>query len=374
MRDVFITGSGLFTPSLEITNEELVNSFNEYVEAFNQKHKKDIAKGKMEALQPSSAEFIKKASGIESRYVIEKDGILDIDTMHPVIAERKDDEISLQAEMAVKASLDAMESANISSEDIDAVICACSNMQRPYPAMAIEIQNELGIKGFAYDLNVACSSATFAIKAAESLIKSEACNNVLVVNPEICTAHLNFRDRDSHFIFGDVATALILESSSERQAKVGYKIVSSKLETMFSNNIRNNGGFMNRLTEGASDKQDKLFYQEGRKVFKEVTVEVLALLKQQLEEQCLNAKQFKRLWLHQANLNMNRLIASRFMGEDVGEDIAPVILDKYANTASAGSVIVFHQYRDGLNTGDLGLLCSFGAGYSIGSVILEKVG
>jgi beta-ketodecanoyl-[acyl-carrier-protein] synthase len=80
----------------------------------------------------------------------------------------------------------------------------------------------------------------------------------------------------------------------------------------------------------------------------------------------------KRLWLHQANLNMNQLIARRVLGRDPSVDEAPVILDRYANTSSAGSVIAFHLHHADLESGERGVLCSFGAGYSIGSVILER--
>ena len=80
----------------------------------------------------------------------------------------------------------------------------------------------------------------------------------------------------------------------------------------------------------------------------------------------------KRFWLHQANLGMNKLIAKKLLGRDPEPEEAPVILDEYANTSSAGSVIAFHKHRDGIAVGDLGVLCSFGAGYSVGSVLLRK--
>jgi len=78
------------------------------------------------------------------------------------------------------------------------------------------------------------------------------------------------------------------------------------------------------------------------------------------------------MWLHQANLGMNQLIAKTVLGRAPEEDEAPVILDEYANTSSAGSVIAFHKFNQDLKEGSLGMLCSFGAGYSIGSAILEK--
>ena len=120
-------------------------------------------------------------------------------------------------------------------------------------------------------------------------------------------------------------------------------------------------------------KPDKLFVQEGRKVFKEVVPLVAELILAHLKELGLEPAALKRLWLHQANANMNELIARRVLGRDPSPEEAPIILDTYANTSSAGSVIAFHKHREGLRKGDLALLCSFGAGYSAGSVILEKL-
>jgi beta-ketodecanoyl-[acyl-carrier-protein] synthase len=79
-----------------------------------------------------------------------------------------------------------------------------------------------------------------------------------------------------------------------------------------------------------------------------------------------------RFWLHQANLSMNQLISRTILGRDAEPLEAPVILDTYANTSSAGSVIAFHKHQDDLPAGSLGVLSSFGAGYSIGSVILRR--
>ncbi|HEY6132324.1 MAG TPA: 3-oxoacyl-[acyl-carrier-protein] synthase III C-terminal domain-containing protein, partial [Halioglobus sp.] len=107
--------------------------------------------------------------------------------------------------------------------------------------------------------------------------------------------------------------------------------------------------------------------------FKEVCPAVAAQISNQLESLGIAPGQIKRLWLHQANLSMNELISRRVLGRDPGPDEAPTILDEYANTSSAGSIIAFHKYRNDLQSGDLGILCSFGAGYSIGSVILKKV-
>ncbi len=370
--NVVISGTGLYTPANSISNDELVESFNTYVHRFNSENAAAIEAGEIQPLPESSSAFIEKASGIKSRYVTDKAGILDPERMVPRIPERSNDEWSILCEMSVKAAEEALARAGKTAADIDGVIVACSNLQRAYPAVAIEVQAALGIKGFGFDMNVACSSATFGIQNAVNSIKLGQARAILMVNPEICTGHMNFRDRDSHFIFGDACTAVIIEREDLATSAQQWDVISTKLVTEFSNNIRNNFGFLNRAAEEHMNDPDKLFIQEGRKVFKEVCPMVAELIGEHLAENDIVVESVKRFWLHQANLNMNHLIVRRLLGRDATEEEAPVILDTYANTSSAGSVIAFHKHQDDLPSGSLGVLSSFGAGYSIGSVILRK--
>ncbi|MCK5747838.1 MAG: beta-ketoacyl-ACP synthase III [Oricola sp.] len=371
--DVRIVATGLYTPPHSISNDELVAAFNAYVEKFNSDNAARIEAGELEPLQPSSSEFIEKASGIKARYVVEKEGVLDIARMAPRIAARPNEELSLLAEMAVAAARDAMRAADLGQDDIDGVICAASNMQRAYPAIAVEIQNALGIEGFAFDMNVACASAATGIETGLGLIRAGS-RRILMVNPEICSAHLNFRNRDCHFIFGDVATAVILERSQGEPSGEAWDILGTRLKTKFSNNIRNNNGFLRRTREGhMEDRRDMLFRQEGRKVFKQVVPIVTELILGHLADNDLKAGDLSRLWLHQANKGMNDLIGARVLGREPAPGEQPNILQDYANTSSAGSIIAFSKFSSDLQRGDLGVICSFGAGYSAGSVILRKI-
>ncbi len=373
MIKVAISGTGLFVPSQTITNDELVESFNAYVAKFNEEHAAEIASGELQPLQPSNSAFIESASGIKQRYVMEKEGILNPDRLHPYFKERPNSELSMMAEIAVDAGRKAMDDAGLTAADIDAVICSASNMQRAYPAMAIEIQEALGIEGFGYDMNVACSSATFGIEQAVNAVRSGTARAVLMVNPEITSGHQAWLDRDCHFIFGDVCTAVIVQRLED--AKPGsWEVLGTKLATKFSNNIRNNFGFLNRSEDANPNARDKLFIQEGRKVFKEVCPMAAEHMSTHLQSLGLSsATDVRRYWLHQANLAMNQLIAKKLLGSsEFTADKAPVILDEFANTASAGSVIAFHRHKDDLGSGDMGVICSFGAGYSIGSVVVRK--
>jgi len=372
-RGIVISGTGLWTPPDAISNEELVQALNTHAEKFNRENADAIESGQVQAKPYSSAEFIEKASGIKNRYVISKEGILDPERMRPYLPERADEELCLQAEMGLKAAKLALEKANKKPEDIDAVIVGASYLQRAYPAIAIEIQGELGIDGFAFDMEVACSSATFALQRAVDAISSGSAKAVLVINPELASPQVDFTDRDSHFIFGDVAVATVVERKDNCNADTAWEILGTKAKTVFSNNIRSNVSYTSRAADVDPFGEGKLFRQNGRKVFKEVCPMAAAHLENQVQELGFEPNAIDRWWLHQANINMNQLIAKKLMGDDATPERAPIVLDQYANTGCAGSVIAFNLNSDDLDVGSKGVICSFGAGYSIGSLALEKV-
>ena len=366
-----IAATGLFTPEQSISNAELVTAYNAWAERWNADHAAEIQEGDVEALTPSSEAFIEKASGIRSRFVLDKAGILDPSRMAPNIPERGNDELSVMAEMAVAAARQAIAAWGKPISEIGAVLCAASNMPRPYPALAVEIQQALGIEGFGFDMNVACSSATFGIKTATDFIGSGSVKAVLMINPEVCSAHLNFTDRDSHFIFGDVCTAVIVEAA-DQAGPGGWDVLGTRLKTVFSNNIRNNFGFLNNAAPEGIGAPDKLFIQQGRKVFKDVVPMVADMIVDHAGDLGLDPQGLKRLWLHQANINMNSMIGRRVLGRDPTPEENVIILDDYANTSSAGSIIAFHLHQGDMEPGETGLICSFGAGYSAGTVFVRK--
>jgi len=370
--DVAITGTGLFTPPESIDNAELVASLAESALKWNAEHAEEIARGEAVERPLPDEEFIVKASGITSRYVMEKSGVLDPARMRPRLEQRSEDELGIQAEMSLPAIREALAQAGRTDADVDAVIVGCSNLQRAYPAVAIEIQDALGADGWGYDMNVACSSATFSIQAAVDALRNGSADCVVVVNPEITSGHNNFELRDFHFIFGDACTALVLERSEDAVAPSAWTVLGTKLATKFSNNIRNDFGFLNDSEVGERDPHELVFRQNGQQVFREVCPMVATHITDHLAALDLDSGAVRRFWLHQANLKMNQLIAKGVLGRVPTDDEAPVILDEFANTSSAGSVIAFHRHRHDLATGDVGVICSFGAGYSVGSVVVQR--
>jgi beta-ketodecanoyl-[acyl-carrier-protein] synthase len=148
--------------------------------------------------------------------------------------------------------------------------------------------------------------------------------------------------------------------------------MGTRLKTVFSNNIRNNFGFLNNAAPEGIGTPDKLFVQQGRKVFKDIVPMVSEMILEHATELGVDRAKLKRLWLHQANINMNELIAKRVLGRDASAEENVVVIDTYANTSSAGSIIAFHLHHDGFTEGEIGLICSFGAGYSAGTVFVRK--
>jgi beta-ketodecanoyl-[acyl-carrier-protein] synthase len=374
---IVISGTGLFTPPHAISNEELVRAHSAYVDKFNAENAGAIARGEVAEQQHSSVEFIEKVSGIKQRYAMFKGGILDVDRMMPVVPRRAKEELSISAEMAVAAATEALARAGKKPEEVDLVICGASTSERPWPAVGIEIQQALGCGGYAFDMSVACSTATFAISMAIDALIAGTATCALVVSPEFFTPQLNFRDRDSHFIFGDVATAVVLERKETASGEQLFQILDRQLTTSFSNNIRTDLSYLTRaeadLTLERFFEPDQWFVQEGRKVFKELLPMVVNLVKQQLEDYGIESSDIERMWLHQANINMNQFAAQKLLGRKALPHEAPNVLEEYGNTVSAGAIVAFHKFHEDLSAGDKGLICSFGAGYSVGSLLLEKL-
>lgn len=370
---IVISGTGLWVPEFSITNEELVASYNEYVDHYNEKNAELIEKGKLAAKAYSSVQFIVKASGIKSRYIYQKKGVLNLERMRPDIPKRPNDALSDQAEMAIHAAKQAMERAGKQAEDIDAVIVSCAYTQRSYPAIAIEVQQALGINGFGFDMLVACSAATFGLHRAYEMVKAGTAKCVLAINPELTSPQINYKDRDSHFIFGDVSVATIVEPEETCQSTNAFEILSTKAFTQYSNNIRSNFGYVLNANDADPLDVDQYFSQNGRTVYKEVCPLAAQHIGDHLSALSLKNEDVKRWWLHQANINMNQLICKLLLGRQPSATEAPIVLDEFANTASAGSMIAFHKYHKDLEKGDYGLICSFGAGYSIGSLVVQKL-
>jgi len=373
MKRVVISGIGAEIPAASISNDELVAVFNSWVERENAGR---VTRGE-EPLPGSTSAFIEHASGIRARRLLYPEGVLDIDRMAPIVPERSDDAISIQAEFGAASAVKALQHAGVAPEDVDMVICASSHLQRMYPAIGIEIQHALGASGSAFDLSLGCSSAAGGLHAAFNLVRSGAQKRVLVCTPEIITGHLNYRDRQTHFIFGDASVSLlveVLEEGDERDG--GFEVLDTRMWTQFSSNIRSNFGYLARLHQGhpgVVDMEGLMITQLGNKVFKDVTHAGHEFIIDFLRDNGRTTDDIRRFWLHQANARMNGMILRLALGHDADHDRAPIILGELGNTAAAGAILALEMNHRDMKSGDYGLICAFGAGYSIGGALLRKM-
>jgi beta-ketodecanoyl-[acyl-carrier-protein] synthase len=373
MKRVVISGIGAEIPAASISNDELVATFNAWVDKENVERQK---RGQ-DPLAGSTSSFIEHASGIRARRVLYPEGVLDVDRMASVMPERPDNETSIQAEFGAASARKALDYAGVAPAEVDMVICATSHLQRMYPAIGIEIQQALGTSGAALDLSLGCSSAAGGLHTAFNLVRAGAQKKVLVCTPEVITGHLNYRDRQTHFIFGDASVSVLVEALEEGEERPGrFEVLDTRLWTQFSSNIRSNFGFLARLHQAnphVLDMEGMMITQLGNKVFKEVTHAGHEFIIDFLSDNGRTTDDIRRFWLHQANARMNGMILRMALGHDADHDRAPIILGELGNTAAAGAFVALEMNHRDMQSGDYGLICAFGAGYSIGGALLRMM-
>lgn len=376
MGGVILSGTGVFTPPDAVSNDMLVDSYNEHSELWNKENAAAIEAGELEKRELSSSAFIEKASGVKNRYLMDGKGPTEVGRMYPHLSKYAPESnmgTPAQVKMAYEAALGALEEAGLSGEDIDMVIISASVWERFVPSMATELQQLLGAKGFAFDMSMACSSATFGMSTAMDAIKSGMATKALVVTAEYLSPLMNYEERDGHFIFGDAAVAMVLEREGETKSKSAFRINSRQLKTEFSTNIQAGFGSRALIEREKIGDASQRFIQHGRTVFRELLPMVIDLIRSHLDDIGKSVDDFKRFWLHQANINMNVFATKKLLGRDPNQEDAPIILDEYANTAGAGCMIAFHMHKADFKEGDLGMICSFGASYSIGCFEVERL-
>ena len=278
--------------------------------------------------------------------------------MTPRIPPRGDDEVSVEAEFGVASARKALDHAGLTGADIDMVICAASHQQRPYPALAIEIQKELGARrrGLRHEPRLlvggggaACGVQPGAHRRAEARADRDAGDHHRASQfPRPADAfHLRRRlDLDGGRGAG-----------GGREPAGQLEIVDTRSWTQFSNNIRTNFGFLLRAGQedtSVIEMEGNMIKQVGNKVFKEVTVAGHRFIVEFLAEHGLTPDDIRRFWLHQANARMNAMILKLAFGHEVDHDRAPMVLERLGNTAAAGAIIALSENHDDMQPGDLG--------------------
>jgi beta-ketodecanoyl-[acyl-carrier-protein] synthase len=291
------------------------------------------------------------------------------------------------SDLGAKAAEQAIANAGIAATDIEMIICGTSSPDGIYPATAVEIQGKIGAQNaYAFDLLAACSSFAFGLQIARGMIGSGIHRRVLVVSPEYFTAGVNYADPESAFFFGDGAAAAVIEPAGDLGGRSGFQIVDTRAFSIPSRSIRtglggtrpfvagatrNNGRTDAEIEFGAPD--DPYFYQEGRRVFRDVVPTVANETLMFLEQNGLVAADVERFWFHQPSALFLGAIAKRLLDVKADDERVVIGYDRFGNTSSSGAPMCMAR-DEHLQPGQYGCMSVFGAGYSIGLALVRALG
>ncbi len=285
------------------------------------------------------------------------------------IRERRMMENGATSDMAIKAIEDLFATKKINPEEIDVIIVATVTPDMFFPATACIVQEKIGAtKAWGFDLSAACSGFLFALQTGASFIESGNYKKVIVVGSDKMTAITDYTDRNNCILFGDAASAVLLEPTED----LNYGIKDSLLfidgsgkESLYMKG----GGSLNPPSHETVNNKMHYIYQDGKAVFKVAVKGMADISFEIMKKNGLKSEDVAYLVPHQANLRIIDATADR-MG--IHKDKVMINIDKYGNTTAATIPLCLTEYyRDGkVKKGDNLILSAFGAGYTWGAMYL----
>ena len=285
------------------------------------------------------------------------------------IKERRILETGATSDLASNAALDLIKAHDVDPEEIDVIIIATVTPDMLFPATACLVQEKIGAKKtWGFDLSAACSGFLFAFQIGCSLVESGQFKKVLVIGADKMSSIINYTDRNNCILFGDGASAVLIEPSEDKSVGLQDYILGvdgSGKDALYMKG----GGSLYPATHKTIDDKMHYLYQDGKAVFK-VAVKGMADVSYELmQKNNMSAEDVAFLVPHQANLRIINATAER-MG--LSKDKVMVNIEKYGNTTAATiPLCLVEYYRDGkLKKGDKLILSAFGAGYTWASTYI----
>ena len=309
----YILGCGSYLPKKILTNNDLSKKLD------------------------TSDEWIKTRTGINQRYIADKK--------------------QLNSDLAFEAAKKAIKNSKIKTSDIDLIILATSTPDHTFPSTATKIQGKLGIKkGFAFDIQAACSGFIYAMSVADNFLLNNQASNALVIGSEIFSRILDWNDRSTCVLFGDGAGAIVLSKNK----KINSGIISTELysDGRFYDLLYVNGGV-------AFNQKAGHIKMKGKEVFKHAVKKLVSCIQFTLKKNKLKKEDIDWIIPHQANKRIMDMTAIKL---GVPKSKLLVTVDQYANTSTAsipltldyalsnkiikrGQIIVFEAIGGGLTWG-----------------------
>lgn len=275
-------------------------------------------------------------------------------------------------DLAAKASMQAIEAAGLQPNDIDLIIFGTCTPDVKLPNCGSILQTKLGITNEcgAFDLQAACSGFVYGINLADSLIKTGAHKNILVVGSEVTSREIDWDDRGICILFGDGAGVAVVSAAAEGESS---EILATHLSAdgtgreFFEQNV---GGVAEPVTPERIEKGEHFFQMRGREMFKIATRTLAENARICCRKAGIEVEDIDWIVPHQANIRIIET-TGKLLGVDPNKVI--VNIDKYANTSAATVPMAFHEAtHDGrIKRGDIVLFDAFGAGVTSGATLLR---
>ena len=302
-----------------------------------------------EKMVETTDEWILTRTGIRERHVVDK-GVATSD-------------------LAVEAAKRALAERGIDASGIEAIVVATVTPDMFFPSTACLVQHKLGIKGiWGFDLSAACSAFVYALQAGAQFVCTGAHKKVLVIGSDVMSSILDYTDRSTCILFGDGAGAVILEPANDGEGIIDFvhEIDGSGACALYMPG----GGSLHPSTRETVDKKMHVVHQDGQAVFKYAVRKMGEACEKLLARNGVKASDIDCFIPHQANQRIIKATADR-----VGLKPETVIIniDRYGNTTAGTIPLAMQTAReDGrLKKGDLVLLASVGAGFTIGATLLR---
>jgi len=282
----YILGCGSYLPKKILTNNDLSKKLD------------------------TTDEWIKTRTGINQRHIADKK--------------------QLNSDLGFEAAKKAIQNSKIKTSDIDLIIVATSTPDHTFPSTAVKIQSKLGIKkGFAFDIQAACSGFIYALSVADNFLLNNQASNALIIGSEIFSRILNWNDRSTCVLFGDGAGAIVLSNKK----KMNSGIISTELysDGRFYDLLYVNGGV-------ASNQKAGHIKMKGKEVFKHAVKKIVSSIQFNLKKNKLKKEDIDWIIPHQANKRIMDMCAMKL---GVPKSKVIVTVDQYANTSSASIPLTF---------------------------------
>lgn len=303
----------------------------------------------LEKMIDTSDEWLMSRTGIRERHIVEK-GVATSD-------------------LAVQAAKKALSQRGIVPTDLEAIIVGTVTPDMFFPSTACLVQNKLGAKGaWGFDLSAACSAFLYALQAGTQFIASGAHSKVMVIGADVMSSILDYTDRTTCVLFGDGAGAVLLEPAEDDLCIIDFihEVDGAGGCSLFMPG----GGSLNPSTHETVDKKMHYVHQDGQAVFKFAVRKQLEVCEKLLERNGVKVAEIDLFIPHQANKRIITATAERL---GLPEEKVVINIDRFGNTTAGTIPLAMNTaIEEGrLKKGNLVLLASVGAGFTVGATLLR---